>query len=197
MFLEAVILGIILGLVRKGKLSNLGITNIRGWFVIIIAFFIQILPVITISVEFIKPYEKYTYIFSMVLLLVVVIINLDKKGFSIMLTGLILNSIVVIMNGFKMPISFEGLRLAGMVDTIEAITTGNIINYMGLNMVTTWTKYLGKFIVIPKPYPLAKVISVGDIFMSLGIIFFIQGEMVKSYFAMKSRMIRMGYKTKL
>lgn len=197
MFLEAIILGIIIGIIRKGKLSNLGITSIRGWFIIIIAFFIQIAPAFSSGIEFIKPMEKYTYIFSMVFMLIVILINLDKKGFSIILIGLLLNSLVVIMNGFKMPIYFEGLRLAGMADTIEAITNGNIINYINLDSVTNWTQYLGKFIVIPKPYPLAKVISVGDIFMSLGIIFFIQGEMVKSYFAMKSRMVRMGYKTKI
>ena len=120
--------------------------------------------------------------------------NIDKKGMWIILIGAILNFIVVVMNKNRMPISFDGLRLAGLENMIDDIRNGSISNYMSLDEVTNWTKHLGKYIVIPKPYPMAKVISIGDIFMSLGIIFFIQGEMLKSYLSMKNRMVRMGYR---
>lgn len=197
MFIEAIILGIILGFIRKGRFSNLRLFKINGWVLIILAFLAQIMPLFTEKISFIEPYTRYSYIISMVFVLIVVLMNMGKKGFPIFLVGVILNLLVVIMNDFKMPIYFEGLRLAGMDYMIDAINNGEIINYMPLDKVTDWTKYLAKFIVIPRPYPLAKVISVGDILMSLGIIFLLQGEMVKSYLSAKGRMIRLGYKTKI
>lgn len=115
----------------------------------------------------------------------------------IILIGAILNFIVVIMNGNKMPISFDGLKIAGLQNIIEGIKNGEITNYMSIEQVTNWTKHLAKYIVIPKPYPMAKVISIGDVFMSLGIIFFVQGQMMKPYLVAKSRMVSVGYRGKL
>ena len=142
----------------------------------------------------IMSYGKYFYIASALLIVLTLIMNIDKKGMWIILIGAILNFIVVVMNKNRMPISFDGLRLAGLENMIDGIRNGSISNYMSLDEVTNWTKHLGKYIVITKPYPMVKVISIGDIFMSLGIIFFIQGEMLKSYLSMKNRMVRMGYR---
>ena len=194
MFLEAVILGVVIGIVRNGSVRNINFTKIRGWFLVILAFVLQISTLIFKSMPVIMSYGKYFYIASALLIVLTLIMNIDKKGMWIILIGAILNFIVVVMNKNRMPISFDGLRLAGLENMIDDIRNGSISNYMSLDEVTNWTKHLGKYIVIPKPYPMAKVISIGDIFMSLGIIFFIQGEMLKSYLSMKNRMVRMGYR---
>lgn len=197
MFIEAVVLGIIIGLVRNGSLRNISITKIRGWFLILLALVLQVIAFIFPNISIVQSYEKQFYIVTAVLIILTLIINLDKKGIWLILIGAILNYVVVFINGFKMPIYFEGLKLAGLDHMVEGIKSGEIINYMSLDKVTNWTKHFGKYIVIPKPYPMAKVISIGDIIMSLGIILFIQGEMLKSYLTMKSRMVRMGYRSKL
>lgn len=194
MFLEAVILGVVIGVVRNGSIRNINFTKIRGWFLVILAFILQISTLIFKGMSIIHSYGKYFYIASAVLIILTLILNLDKKGMWIILIGAILNFLVVIMNKNRMPINFDGLRLAGLQNLIDGIRDGSISNYMSLDDVTNWTKHLGKYIVIPKPYPLAKVISIGDILMSLGIIFFIQGEMLKSYLSLKNRMVRMGYR---
>ncbi|SHJ67290.1 DUF5317 domain-containing protein [Paramaledivibacter caminithermalis] len=197
MFIEAVILGIIIGLVRNGSIRNISMTKIRGWFLIVLAFLIQIFLMIMPNISIVKIYGRYFYVASLALIILTLLINLNKKGMWIILIGAIFNFIVIFMNDFKMPISLEGLKLAGLQNMIDGIKSGDIINYMPLNEVGNWTKHLGKYIVIPKPYPMAKVISVGDVLISLGIIMLVQGEMLKSYLTTRGRMIRVGYRPKL
>lgn len=194
MFLEAVILGVVIGIVRNGSLRNISITKIRGWFLAILAFVLQISTLMFRDMSFIISYGRYLYVISAILILLTLAVNIDKKGMWLILIGAILNFLVVIMNRNRMPIDFDGLRLAGLQNIIDGIMDGSISNYMSLDEVTGWTRHLGKYIVIPKPYPMAKVISIGDILMSIGIILLIQGEMLKSYMSMKNRMVRMGYR---
>ncbi|WP_432662716.1 DUF5317 domain-containing protein [Wukongibacter baidiensis] len=197
MFLEAAILGVVIGLVRNGSIRNISVTKIRGWFLAIIAFVLQISTLIFRDMSIVQSYGRYVYIASAVLIILTLAINLNKRGMWIILIGAILNFVVVIMNGNKMPISLDGLELAGLQNMIEGIKSGDITNYMAIDQVTNWTKHLGKYIVIPKPYPMAKVISIGDIFMSLGIILLVQGQMIKPYLITKSRMVSVGYRGKM
>ncbi|WP_432407140.1 DUF5317 domain-containing protein [Wukongibacter sp. M2B1] len=197
MFLEAAVLGVVIGLVRKGSIRNISVTKIRGWILALIAFVLQISTLIFRDVSFVESYGRYFYIASSILIILTLVFNLDKKGMWIILTGSILNFIVVIMNGNKMPISFDGLELAGLQNMIDGIKSGEITNYMSIEQVTNWTKHLGKYIVMPKPYPMAKVISIGDVFMSLGIILFVQGQMIKPYLVTKSRMVSVGYRGRI
>jgi len=197
MFLEAAVLGVVIGFVRNGSIRNISIAKIRGWFLVLIAFVLQISTLIFRDMSIVESYGRYFYIASAVLIILTLAVNLDKKSMWIILTGAILNFIVVIMNGNKMPISFDGLELAGLQNMIEGIKSGNITNYMSIDQVTNWTTYLGKYIVIPKPYPMAKVISLGDIFMSLGIILVVQGQMIKPYLITKSRMVSVGYRGRM
>lgn len=197
MFLEAAVLGVVIGFVRNGSIRNISITKIRGWFLVLLAFIIQISTLIFRDMHVVESYGSYFYIASAVLIILTLILNIDKKGMWIILIGAILNFLVVIINENKMPISLDGLELAGLQNIMDGIKNGNITNYMDIDQVTNWTKYLGKYIVIPKPYPMAKVISIGDILMSLGIILVVQGQMMKPYLTTKSRMVSVGYRGKI
>lgn len=195
MFVEAVLIGLLLGYIRRGRLGNISFIKIRGWFLIPIAFLIQVMPIFLYKMGYNTSPVKYTYIISMAMVIIVVLLNFDKKSSFFILLGVVLNIIPVVMNDFKMPIYFEGLRLAGLDNLINAINDGTVINYIALEDVENWTKHLGKFIVFPKPYPLAKVVSIGDLILSLGIILFIQGEMTR--FHIRGRMVSFKYNTKI
>ncbi|MEW9124022.1 MAG: DUF5317 family protein [Thermotaleaceae bacterium] len=194
MLLEGGIIGFILGKVRKGRFSNLAHVSLRAWPLIFIAFFIQISPALFQRFSFLSYVQTYTYGLSIMILVGLLVLNLDKKGSKVLLIGLVLNLLVILLNGWRMPISIEGLRLAGMEDLIEAIVSGRVTNFMALETTGNWSQYLAKFIVIPKPYPLSKVISIGDLFITLGLILFIYGEMTKNHLHSRSRMIKFGYK---
>lgn len=194
MFIEGGIIGWILGKVRGGRFSNFSYVSIRAWPLIFLAFFVQISPAFTDKISALAWFQLYAYGISVGLMILLLLVNLDKCGFKIMLVGLLLNLAAICFNTWKMPVSMEGLQLAGLQPMFEAIQSGKIANYMPLENIQHWSKYLAKFIVIPKPYPLAKVVSIGDLFITLGLILFIQREMTKNHLHSRSRMIKFGYK---
>ena len=194
MFIEGGIIGLILGKVRGGRFSNFSYLSIRAWPLIFLAFFVQISPAFTDKISALAGFQFYAYGISVGLIILLMLLNMDKRGLKIMLVGLLLNLAAIYFNTWKMPVSMEGLQLAGLQPMLEAIRSGKIANYIPLENIQHWSKYLAKFIVIPKPYPLAKVVSVGDLFITLGLILFIQGEMTKNHLHSRSRMIKFGYK---
>jgi len=193
-FVESVIIGIVIGVVQHGRLTNIGITRIRGWYLAIVALLLGISPIFSINSPFFDDFGVYIYLFSIVIMFAVVLWNLDKKGFWIIALGAGLNLLVMILTDFKMPIYMEGLKIAGLDGMIKGMESGVIINYVPIESLDSWSRFLGKLIVLPKPYPLAKVISIGDLLMSLGIVFYLRGEMVKKYRFSRSRMVTPRYR---
>jgi len=194
LFVESIVIGIIIGVVQHGRFTNIGITSIRGWYLIMAALLLGISPMFSINSPFFDDFGVYIYLFSLIVMFAVVLWNLDKKGFWLIAVGAGLNLMVMMLNGFKMPIYMEGLRIAGLDGMINGIESGKIINYVSMESLDSWTRFLGKLVVLPKPYPLAKVVSIGDLLMSLGIIFYLRGEMVKKYRFSRSRMVTPRYK---
>lgn len=197
MFIEGILIALIIGKVRRGKVSNFGNLYIKAWPLIILAFLLQVSPAFSTTLPILKPLKPYVFLISLIIIAFVVLLNIRKKGAWALLLGLLLNLLVIFLNGYKMPISFESLELAGMYPMVEGIKSGNIVNFISLEMVTDWTKYFSKYIVIPKPYPLSKVLSIGDVFITLGLILFIQGEMIRNRFNTRNKMIKFGYKVKI
>ncbi|MBB6216450.1 hypothetical protein HNQ80_002550 [Anaerosolibacter carboniphilus] len=197
MLIEGTILGLILGKVRGGKFSSLGDVQINGWIVLILALLLQLTPIISEDFPFFAKYQSYIYATSIILTMICICMNLKKKGMWAFFIGILLNLIVIAFNGFQMPISFSALKAAGLESMINAIQSGDMMHYRALTGVAQWAKLLAKFVPIPKPYPLPKVISIGDIFITLGLILFIMGEMKKSKFNVRHRMIKHGYKGRI
>ncbi|MFZ5968193.1 MAG: DUF5317 domain-containing protein [Bacillota bacterium] len=197
MFTEGILIGLIVGKLRGGRFGHLSHMNITMWPLLVIALMMQIIFVFSSKISFLVDYAQYVYMGSMILLLIGVLINLNKKGFWLLGTGIMLNLAVFILNGYRIPISLEGLKLTEMTAILDAIKSGQMAYYMPLEEVAEWFKFLGKFIVIPKPYPLPKVISIGDIFITLGVIVLIQGEMLSGRGFSRSRMIKFGYRGRI
>jgi hypothetical protein len=193
---ESVILGIVIGIVQNGRITNIGITHIRGWYMIPVAFFLGISPMFSINSPFFEDFGSHIFFISLLMMFGVLLWNLDKKGFWIIAIGAGLNIVTIMLNHFRMPIYMEGLRIAGLESMINGIESGEIINYVSMESLDSWLRFLGKLIVLPKPYPLPKLISVGDLLMSLGIIFYLRGEMLKKYRFSRSRMVTPRFKAK-
>lgn len=197
MLIEGTVLGLILGKVRGGKFGGLGDVQINGWMVLILALLLQLTPMISEDFPFFATYQSYMYATSMILTLICICMNLKKKGMWAFLVGILLNLMVIAFNDFQMPISFSALKLSGLEPMINAIQSGEMMHFRALEGTVQGIKILAKFIPIPKPYPLPKVISIGDIFITVGLILFIMGEMKKSKFIVRHRMIKHGYKGRI
>lgn len=182
MFIEAIVLGFIVAIFRKGKIRNIQNLHINGWYLFLAAGLIQV----SISwlkgknqllgPEFFDRYFVYVHLLTYLLMIVGVILNIKKNFMKFILIGLVLNFIVIFANGGKMPVSFKNVK--GYENSTEDILDKSDIKHA---LATENTKfiYLADVIVLPKPYPLARIISIGDIFLTIGVFLFFQESMVK------------------
>lgn len=182
MFIEAIVIGFIVAIFRKGKIRNIENLHINGWYLFIAAGLIQV----SISwlksknqllgPEFFDKYFVYVHLLTYLLMIVGVILNIRKNFMRFILIGMLLNCIVIFANGGKMPVSFKNVK--GYENYTEDMLDKSDIKH---SLVTEDTKfvYLADVIVLPRPYPLARIISIGDIFLMIGVFLFFQESMVK------------------
>lgn len=182
MFIEAIVIGFIVAIFRKGKIRNIENLHINGWYLFIVAGLIQV----SISwlksknqllgPEFFDKYFVYVHLLTYLLMIVGVILNIRKNFMRFILIGMLLNFIVIFANGGKMPVSFKNVK--GYENYTEDMLDKSDIKH---SLVTEDTKfvYLADVIVLPRPYPLARIISIGDIFLMIGVFLFFQESMVK------------------
>lgn len=177
MFLEPAFISILLVILRKGSLKKLKDVNIKGWYILFIAAGIQVFISLSkrynIVEKFVLNNFIYLIILSYLLVITTIIMNIEKKYMKLFLIGIILNLIVIVGNGGKMPVSLNGLKGMHLETTLPYREFD--IKHIGINEETRF-KYLADIILIPKPYPLPKVLSIGDIFLMLGIFMFFQEE---------------------
>ncbi len=186
MLIEAIVLSILIALLRGGKLSRFRTLKEKTlWFFIIgiliqsFILFLQKLVGIRL-VDRILMFNKEIYILSYILILIGVIMNYMHKGLWISFLGTILNFLSMATNNWKKPILIEGLKLTENENILELIEAGSKSIFTPL---IEGTKYpsLGNIIIFSKPYPLAKIISIGDMFMAIGIFILIQDIMFKEH----------------
>lgn len=197
MYLEAVILGLIVGVARNGRLANLFDVRFKGWFLSILAFILFISPYLLLALDI--GYEKvqiFPYA-AMVLIALISLMNIEKMGMKIFLVGLLLNLVIMGLNDFKMPIDAAKMSALGFTSFIESMKSGDVVNYVALEGSHAFSAFLGKVIALPKAYPFARLISVGDIIVSIGIAFIIQYEMLLSSLKSRGSMVQFSYNTKM
>lgn len=104
-------------------------------------------------------------------------INRDQRGLWLIFIGVLLNFIVMAINGGRMPVSLDA---AAILDPMyaDALVQGLYGKHTPLTE-TTKLGFLGDVIPITNPYPRDQVISIGDIIMNIGIFIFIQHLMLK------------------
>ncbi|BAL81532.1 DUF5317 family protein [Caldisericum exile] len=168
--LVAAILGIIINRGFEGVVEN----SIRGFYLAIIGFIIQ-LGIFSSDFAF-SEYEyltPYFYIASLVFLLAFVLLNLNYHGMKIILVGFLLNFLAIITNGGYMPQYIDKLTIAGEFEKIELLKQyGHFYNGI-LGNSQTRLRPLTDIIAIGKPAILSGVYSIGDLIIIVGLIIFI------------------------
>lgn len=168
MYIDVIVIGIIIGWIMKGRLKNLGDLPIKGkWLIIILG----------LMVVFIKytqsPERKLLYQALMISFFVIMsyllVINRRLPGVKLIMVGLCLNFLVMAVNGGRMPVSEWAEVVSGQIAYLPELLNDTGSRHV---LLTEQTRlfFLGDIIPIPPPYPISRVISVGDIFLILGII---------------------------
>ncbi len=196
MVLEAIVIGLIVGFFRNGRWYNLMEIEFKGWYLIFIGAALQIIPIAATKLTERYSLLQWTPFVGMCFILFAVLMNWKLKGFRLIAFGALLNLLVMFIYSGKMPMSLNMANFAGLSSFAESVKAGTVINLVSLEDAGSFLKYLGKVIPIPKPYPLAKVISVGDLLISLGVGYFIQGEMVYYHFKSRSKMLKFSNKSR-
>ncbi len=181
MFLEPAIASLIIAKLRNGSFKRLVDVHIRGWYFLIISASLQIGMSIVKSQNYsfykiyIEDYFFYLHFISYVLLVIAIVLNIFKLSMKFFLFGLLLNAIVIFSNAGKMPVNIDSIKEKSSVN-IEIKASD--IKHEAMTEDTR-ANYLADIIVIPPPYPFPKIISVGDIFLMIGVFIFFQETMVE------------------
>jgi len=197
MYIEAILIGLLIGMIRNGRLVNFNNAKFRGWALAVLAFVVYLVPYALkiFSIDFQNP--QWFPFAAMGLIAVVALVNFDKTGMKLFFIGTLLNMAVMALNGFMMPIDIEKMRALGFESFVESVTNGTIVNYIDSMNASQWTVYFSKVIALPNWYPLARVISIGDIVISFGVALVIQNEMLLHTMRTKNSMVRFSYKSKI
>ncbi|NLC02992.1 MAG: DUF5317 domain-containing protein [Tissierellia bacterium] len=183
MFIEPMLFSFILAKFRNGKFENIEKLEFRQWYLILIAGGIQLALTILRKVNpiwaapLLGDYFKYIHIFSYILIIYCILMNIKKPSMKFFLIGVLLNFLVIAANSGKMPVSITGFKGINSSTTIELPTREFDIKHTAVSPDTKLV-YLSDIILISKPYPLPKILSIGDIFIMLGLFIFIQEIML-------------------
>jgi hypothetical protein len=183
MFFEALILGIVIGYIRRGKLSRLSYVNFSFRFLIYISALFY-LGIIVINLG-LYDYESFLYstflIGSIVLTGLFLIANLSIKYMFIPLIGLALNLLSFLANNFKFPLSPDAAAKIYGAEAAELLNAGKLLFYTSSETATL--SFLGNIIPIGNWF----VVSIGDIIASLGVVLIVQCIMADKFIQTRSK----------
>lgn len=163
MFIESLIIAVIIGLLMKGKISNLGRLDLKYVYLIFAAYLIQV------GIAFGAPRwdfggYPYLHIFSYLLLFFSLYRNRLIPGMRYIFGGTAMNFAVIAVNGGRMPVRADVIpeQMAALLATAKG-GTHVLINE------TTKLAFLADIFYISLPYQ-NSLISIGDIVIDFGIL---------------------------
>lgn len=176
---------LIIAVFRKRKIINIENTEIKGLSFFAASFFLQFISNILFSRfsegivgVYIYSFFPIIHCLSYQLILIGAVINFEKNYMKIFFTGTMLNFIVILFNGMKMPVKIP-LEHSSSWENYSYLAYGKDLIHTIMTEDTKF-KFLADIIILDSPYPFKKTISIGDIFLLLGFGWFIQEETKKS-----------------
>ena len=180
LYVYIIIISIIIGLLRKGKLSSLSQISLKRIELIVLACLIQagLNFLGSRNIKFVLDYSSYMIIFSYIVLLLAVWYNKKLKGMKIIALGIIFNFIVIVANSGHMPVLLSSLYKAGLNDSALVLKEGTYVTHTLITEKTLF-RFLADVIPLSPPFPDPSVVSMGDFLMFYGVFSFIQNVMLK------------------
>jgi len=180
MILEVLIISIIAGWVRKGELQNLKNIDFKGLFFIVLGIILNSFLLYFIGnsnsnlSNILYNYLNVFQFFTLFLVIIGLLFNYKESSFVITSFGIFLNLIPITLNQGKMPVAKWALQAVGLDEIIIKVQQNVVVDRILITAETN-LNFLGD--IIPIEYPFPKVISLGDIAISIGIFLIIQKYM--------------------
>jgi MFS transporter, DHA3 family, macrolide efflux protein len=181
LLIGGILLGLLLGLLAGGKIANLAAIRLRWLGLLLAAIALRFATdwLLNADVGIVETVRLPLLATAFSMLLVGLWANREYPGVSLAFVGVLSNTAVIVINGGYMPIYEPSLVAAGFspADVSSAI---HVILPEGLN--ATFLLRLGPLgDVIPIPVPIIQnVISIGDVFLSVGLAFFLFASVVRT-----------------
>ncbi|HJX37827.1 MAG TPA: DUF5317 domain-containing protein [Anaerolineae bacterium] len=183
MILIALCFALLLGLVvAGGRVSNLGAVQVRWGWLAPLAFAMQAYLIFFPADRAggLLSARSLLLTASLMLLLVVVWQNRHLRGVKLIGLGLLLNFLVMAVNGGFMPIAPDTLAQIGYDGNASQLETGYIVGRTKNVVVepgeaSLW--FLSDIMVVPRPFPIPTALSVGDLLIVVGVFVFLREAM--------------------
>lgn len=160
----AVALGIIAGLLTRGRLSALGSVHIKLWPVALVGLLFQALLFSSPLAQSVGRLGPSLYVVSTTLVLMALVFNLRQPGFWLIIAGALLNFTAIVLNNGFMPASPDAVAALMGSPVLPTVSYTNSALATG----QTTVGFLGDIFALPRPLPLANVFSIGDVLIGLG-----------------------------
>lgn len=174
MLIETLVLVLITGYLKGGKLMHLGRLDLRGVWLVPAAFLIQ-MAVYWAAVKGFRLGPGWLgpllHTFSYLLLLAMALLNLPQPGMKLLALGIALNGLVIAVNGGLMPVDPTYLPAASRLalqpgqGTHELLTEATVLSFLA-DRFFLYIPVLGK-----------QLFSIGDIFIDVGVFTLVFGVM--------------------
>ncbi len=156
------ILGIVIGLALGGSLREFPTIRLRSWW----------LAALGIGMQLPNPpgvWGHLLVIASFIVLLAFALDNVEQPGVLLIGAGLLLNALAITVNG-GMPISREAIVRSGQEATLPDLMAGGGAKH---HLADEETRLLLLGDVIAVPPPIAQAMSVGDLVMYGGVVWYL------------------------
>lgn len=159
-------LAVVLGYLFGGRLRRLENLRLRWWGLVIAGLGLQFLPLPDGEAGVDLLTRTAVLALSYVLLLLFTSMNVRLPGVAVIAVGLACNAAVIVANG-EMPVSANALRDSDQADVVRLLTDESSDKHRMMRGDDVLT-FLAD--VIPLPAPVKQVISIGDVFIYVGLI---------------------------
>ena len=179
MLIGGVLLGLLLGLRAGGRLSNLGTVQLRLVWVLFAAVIVRFgtEALLNAGVDIVEVLRLPLLVTGFAMLLVGLWANRTYPGLSLAFIGILANAIVITVNGGYMPIWSVALQAAGLTEADVTSALHVVVDATPEDFLLR-ALILGDIIPIPLPI-VTNVASLGDVFLSIGLAFFLFASVVR------------------
>lgn len=169
--LSAVLIGVALGAVLGGRPRRLGQLRLRWNGLVFGSLAIQLLLFTGLSIPALAV--TVFYLLSGGLVIAWVARNLSIPGMACVMLGGLSNLVAIAANGGRMPVEANLLAQTRGAAYVSALAAGRVTSNSSLADGHTNLRWLTDQILVPPPWPLPTVLSVGDVVIAIGVIWLI------------------------
>ena len=179
MLIGGILLGLLLGLLAGGRLGNLAEIRLRWTWLLVVAIVVRFGTEAALGahIGIVEALRLPLLASAFIVLLLALWVNRTYPGLSLAFLGVLANTLVIVANDGFMPIWQPALDAAGLV-------AADVDRSFHIVVDAAAPDFLGRLLilgdVIPAPVPIIRnVYSLGDVFLGLGLAFFLFAGVVR------------------